>query len=186
MGSGFGRVSHSHAGINLSPWWRHQMETFSALVALYAGNSPVTGEFPAQRPVMRIFDVSLDLRLNKRLSKQSSGWWFQTPSHSLWRHRNGHIILEELEVHPSHYNDVIISAMASQITRNSTAYSTVCSGWHERKHRNSRYWPFVRGIDRWPVDSLHKTLVTRRVIWWHVTCWTDLVQWSFLDPFWAW
>ena len=39
------------------PWWRHQMETFSALLAICAGNSPVTGEFPAQRPVTRSFDV---------------------------------------------------------------------------------------------------------------------------------
>ena len=38
-------------------WWRHQMETFSALLALCAGNSPMTGEFPAQRPVTRSFDV---------------------------------------------------------------------------------------------------------------------------------
>ena len=29
-------------------WWRHQMETFSELLALCAGNSPVTGEFPTQ------------------------------------------------------------------------------------------------------------------------------------------
>ena len=40
-----------------SRWWRHQMETFSALLALCAGNSPVTGEFSAQRPVTQIFDV---------------------------------------------------------------------------------------------------------------------------------
>ena len=46
------------------------METFSALLALCAGNSPVTGEFPTQRPVTRSFDVFYDLRLNKRLSKQ--------------------------------------------------------------------------------------------------------------------
>ena len=46
------------------------MEAFSALLAIYAGNSPVTGEFPAQGPVMRSFDVFFDLRLNKRLSKQ--------------------------------------------------------------------------------------------------------------------
>ena len=57
-------------------WWRHQMETFSALLAICAGNSPVSGEFPAQRPVTRSFDVSFDLRLNKRLSKQWRGWWF--------------------------------------------------------------------------------------------------------------
>ena len=71
------------------PWWRHQMETFSALLALCAGNSPVTGEFPSQRPVTRSFDVFFDLRLNKRLSKQSRRWWFETPSCSLWRHCNG-------------------------------------------------------------------------------------------------
>ena len=53
------------------------METFSALLAICAGNSPVPDEFPTQRPVMRSFDVFLDLRLNKRLSKQSWGWWFE-------------------------------------------------------------------------------------------------------------
>ena len=68
--------------------WRHQMETFSALLAICAGNSPVTGEFPTQRPVTRSFDVFYDLRLNKRLSKQSWGWWFDTPSCPLWRHCN--------------------------------------------------------------------------------------------------
>ena len=64
------------------------METFSALLAICAGNSPVPGEFPTQRPVTRSFDVYFDLRPNKRLSKQSWGWWFETPSCSLWRHRN--------------------------------------------------------------------------------------------------
>ena len=44
--------------INPFPWWRHQMETFSALLAICAGNSPVTGEFPVQRPVTRSFNVS--------------------------------------------------------------------------------------------------------------------------------
>ena len=46
------------------------------------------GEFHAQRPVTRSFDVFFDLRLNKRLSKQSWGWWFGTLSRPLWRHRN--------------------------------------------------------------------------------------------------
>ena len=45
------------------------METFSALLAICAGNSPVTGEFPAQMPVTLSFDVFFDLRLNKQLSK---------------------------------------------------------------------------------------------------------------------
>ena len=49
---------------------------------------PLCWEFPAQRPVTRSFDVFFDLRLNKRVSKQSWGWWFETPSHPLWRHCN--------------------------------------------------------------------------------------------------
>ena len=69
-------------------WWRHQMETFSALLVLCAVNSPVTGEFPPQRPVIWNFDVFY-LRLNKRLGKQSWGWWFETPSCWWWCHCNG-------------------------------------------------------------------------------------------------
>ena len=70
------------------PWWRHQMETYSALLAICAGNSPVSGEFPAQGPVKRSFDVFFDLGLIKRLSKQSRGWWFEKSSCPLWRHCN--------------------------------------------------------------------------------------------------
>ena len=69
-------------------WWRHQMETFSALLAICAGNSPVPGEFPAQRPVTRSFDVFFDLRRIKGLNKQSRGWWSETLSRPLWRHSN--------------------------------------------------------------------------------------------------
>ena len=61
-------VSKPHRGWT-TKWWRHQMETFSALLAICAGNSPVTGEFPTQRPVTRSFDVFFDLRLYKRLSR---------------------------------------------------------------------------------------------------------------------
>ena len=46
------------------------------------------GEFPTQRPVTWRFDVFFDLHLNKRLSKQPWGWWFDTLSWSLWRHCN--------------------------------------------------------------------------------------------------
>ena len=69
-----------------APWWRHQMETFSALLVLCAGNSPVTGEFPTQRLVTQSFDVFFYLCLNKWLSKQLWGWWFETPWCSLWHH----------------------------------------------------------------------------------------------------
>ena len=53
------------------------METFSALLALCAGSSPVSGEYPAQRPETQSFSVFFDLRLIKRLSKHSRGWWFE-------------------------------------------------------------------------------------------------------------
>ena len=46
------------------------------------------GEFPIQTPGTRSFDVFFDLRLNKRLIKQSWGWWLETLSRPLWRHRN--------------------------------------------------------------------------------------------------
>ena len=67
-------------------YWRHQMETFSSLLAICAGirrspvNSPHKGQW--RRALMFFFDLSL----NKRLSKQSWGWWFETPPRPLWRH----------------------------------------------------------------------------------------------------
>ena len=53
------------------------MGTFSALLALCEGNSPVTTAVPWQKPVMRSIDIFFNLRLNKRLSKQSRRRWFE-------------------------------------------------------------------------------------------------------------
>ena len=78
------------------PWWRHKMEALSALLALCVGNSPVTGEFPSQRPVTRTFGLSFDLRLTKGLGKQSRRRWFEMPSRSLWRHYNDSIDISTL------------------------------------------------------------------------------------------
>ena len=69
------------------------METFSALLALCVGNSPVSGDFPAHRPVTRSFDVFIDLRLDKHLSKQTWGWWFETLPRPLWRHSNAKFMM---------------------------------------------------------------------------------------------
>ena len=77
-----------HIKFYCNSWWRHQMETFSALLANCAGNSPVPGEFHTQRPVTRSFDDFFDLHPNKRLSKQRWGWWFETPPCPLRCHRN--------------------------------------------------------------------------------------------------
>ena len=80
--------------LNNIPWWSHQMETFSALLAICAGNSPVIDEFPAQRQLTQSFDVFFDLHLNTRLSKQWWGWWFETHSCLLWRHCNNPCVLD--------------------------------------------------------------------------------------------
>ena len=63
------QLFHGNDGWQLT-WWRHQMETFSALLVLCARNSPVTGEFPAQRSSDTELRCFFDLRLNKRLSKK--------------------------------------------------------------------------------------------------------------------
>ena len=95
-------IGYNHT-IDQTPWWRHQMETFSALLAICAGNSPVPGEFPTQRPVTRSYDDFFDPRLYKRLSKQSWGWWFETLSRPLLRHCNAMRIMNSLEIW--HKND---------------------------------------------------------------------------------
>ena len=103
-------------------WWRHQMETLSALLALCAGKSPVTDEFPSQRPVTRSFNIFFALRLKTRLSKPW-GYWFETPQRSLWRHCNG----TSKERHDAIINEDVMT-------------------WKLFSH----YWPVVRGIRRWP------------------------------------
>ena len=94
-------------GIKYAPgqWWRSltiyrgkrstsQIMMTSSNGSIFRVTGPLCGEFtgpgefPTQRPVTRSFDVFFDLRLNKRLSKQPWGWWSETPSSSLWRHRN--------------------------------------------------------------------------------------------------
>ena len=81
-------IMRTSMSTHANTWWLHQMETYSALLAICAGNSPAHGELPVQRPVTQSFDVFFDLRPNKRLSKQWWGWWFEMPSRPLWRHRN--------------------------------------------------------------------------------------------------
>ena len=119
------------------------MEPFPALMALCAGNSPFNGEFPSQRPVTQSFDVFFDLCLNKRLSKQS-------------RRNHAHfdvivMLLQKYEKLFSHYCDVIMGTMASQITSLKIFNLTVYSDADQRAHESSASLAFVRGIhrDRW-------------------------------------
>ena len=138
------------------PWWRHQMETFSALLALCAGNSSVTGEFPSQRPVARSFDIFFDMRLNKRLSKQSIRRWFETPSRScdvtvmlhiamirvIYLHTHTHIyIYHSGSLHWRQSNLMIVSKSKSKYsfhTSSTEQYSTCSKTKHLFNHGADR------------------------------------------------
>ena len=115
------------------------MKTFSALLAICAGNSPVPGEFPTQRPVTRSFDVYFDLCLNKRLSKQPWGWWFETLSWSLWRHRNVHAQLATHSLNPC-----MIVPMQKRITHPKTDKMCIMiQSWIHSDPRYNQYFLII-------------------------------------------
>ena len=72
-----------------------------------------------------------------------------------------------------HHSDVVMGAMASQITGVSIVYSIVCSDADQRKHQSPASLAFVRGIHRWPVNSPHRAPATRKKvsIWWYQHGW---------------
>ena len=79
-----------------------------------------------------------------------------------------------------HYSDVITSAMASQTTGVSIVYSTVCSGIDQRKHQSYVSLAFVRGMQHWPMISLHKGTVAWKMLSFHdviMPC-DDLLFWG--------
>ena len=103
-------------------WWPHQMEFFFALIALCAGNSPVTGEFPSQRPVTRSFDIFFDLYLNKLLIKRPWHRWFETPLRSIWRHCNGPHLRPRGPMNCSQDGHITKIPILMQISYTSTIY----------------------------------------------------------------
>ena len=79
---------HDHHNIDTDDMMTSSNGNIFRVTGPLCGEFTGPGEFPTQRPVTRSFDVLFDLRLNKRLSKQPWGWWFETSSWSLWRQRN--------------------------------------------------------------------------------------------------
>ena len=78
--------------------------------------------------------------------------------------RNGkHFSTLQWKILSYHYDDVIMSAMASQITSPTFVYSSVYSGTVQRKHQTFASLAFVKEIHRWPVNPPHKWLVTRKM-----------------------
>ena len=128
----------------------------------------VTEQIPLTNASDAEFDVFFDLRLKKRLSEQSRGRWFQTQLRWLCHHCNekeqeGNVPMEFC----AYYTDVIMGAIASQITSLTIVYSTVYTDADQRKHRSSASLAFVRGIHRGPVNSPHKWPVTRKMFPFH-------------------
>ena len=76
------------SGENFSPMMTSSNGNIFRVTGHLCGDSPVNGEFAAHWPVTRSFDVFFDRRLNERLSKQSWGWRFETPSRPFWRSSN--------------------------------------------------------------------------------------------------
>ena len=161
---------------NYPNWWLPASMTYIFMMTssnrnIFCVTGPLCGKFtgdrwiPSQRPVTRSFDVFFYLRLNKRLSKQSRGWWFKTSSRSLWRHCNVSPSLSELigdtettrnylrHYRCFHYCDVTMSVLTPQITSNSIVCLTVCSGVRT-SNKTSKLritGPLVRGNHRWPI-----------------------------------
>ena len=140
------------------------------LLALCAGNSPVNGEFPTQRPVTRSFGVFFDLRLNRRLSKQSWGWLSETPSYPLWRHCNvfqrkhciklgkdqtklnipTYILSLNVVKHPIHSSNHFESITTTShelhcVSNNRQLHCLIdsLSSLTSKKYQHRHYWPFL-------------------------------------------
>ena len=112
-----------------------------------------------------VWDIRSKLIINSNLAKSR---WLITFISVLQSFRNFAQITAvslpcPVKTFTTHYSDVVMSAMASQITSLTNDYSTVYSGTDQRKHQSSASFAFVRGIHRWPVNSPHKGLVTRKL-----------------------
>ena len=140
-------VNGSYASIRVS-WWRHQMEIVSALLAICAGNSPVTGEFRSQRPVTRSLDVFLDLCLNNcRVHNRDAG--------DLRRHRAHYdvTVMETDSCHTVNCQEVTIGSgndPITWITVDWTRFNSLALGGFEWKFRyvifKTDFWELVEAF----------------------------------------
>ena len=124
-----------------------------------------SGEFPTQRPVAGSFDAFFDLRLNKRLSKQSWGWWLETLSRPLWRHRNE---LKSCENFPCFIYDLNDYVMLQFCTCRDSWAVVVCANlrsdlviivtlaWH---------WYILEDLDHTLINLLHVWNRSQKHFW---------------------
>ena len=114
---------------------RNSFMTTSSNGNIFRVTGPLCGEFtgpvefPTQRPVTRSFDVFFVLSLNKRLSKQLWGWWFETLSSSLWRHCN-----VEWKLAAISDRELVFLAAVMKKTLHSRDVTMLLSWWRHRKN----------------------------------------------------
>ena len=130
----------------------HNMMT-SSNGNIFRATRPLCGEFtgpgeiPAQRPVTRTVHVFFDLRLNKRLIKQPWGWWFETPSWSLWRHCNEFLfsyIVKNVYVHK--YLKWNIWNIVVYYNRIKNVITTLMTEMHIRRAANPQKVFYLRSL----------------------------------------
>ena len=148
-----------------SAWWPHQMETFSALLALCAGNSSVTDEFPAQRPVTWSFEVFFDLRLKKQLSKPSWGWWRHHAHYDVTVMKKLVAILsrpqyvKDYQVLPQlfrHYLLWKLKFLSNFLCEISVDNTVITLPWHDTETKLSSFW---QNCHHW----LHQKLLSEQL-----------------------
>ena len=127
----------------------------SCNVVIYRDNNKSKTSIENSSPLSQTYR-----NLNLKLSHYTGGKWF---IHGTKHHKEDRLqSLKHSCWFSWHYNDVIMSAMASQILSLTVVYSSVYSGADQRKRQISASLAFVRGFHRWPVDSLHKGPVARK------------------------
>ena len=144
----------------------------SPLLVLCVGNSPVTSEFSAQRPVTQSFDVYFDLCLNKRLSKQLWGWWFETLSHPLWSHCNDYCNIDYcfistlLKIMTGCLLDHTLALLVLNMMMRSLIFNITCPLWGES---TSHWWiPITKVSDTelWCFIWYAPEQIVEHHLWW--------------------
>ena len=139
---------------------------------------PFVGRINRWIPLTKASEIWIFLCLNKRFGKQ-----IETPV--IW----DAIVLIMTSLFAKHYSDLIMGAMASQITNLSSVYSTVYWGTDQRPHQSSASLAFVWGIHRWSVNSPRKWPVTRKVFPFDdVIMINGFIPWTIImcNTFWRW
>ena len=161
--------SHSSLIASRGPqfsWWTPE-ENNQSLTWLVPIRNKVCIDQQLERYSMHPLTIAggMIVGLNDMLRYDTMSWsslWLSCPS-TCWPYT---IRRNSADSRQSHYRDVIMSAMASQMTSPTIVYSTVCSGADQRRHQSSTSLAFVWGIHRWPVNSPHKWPMTS----WCQTC----------------